>query len=98
MAHNHCDNGKRHGVLSHLKWYILLWLCFTFCCELLFLPTIIEYNYYGFVGDPRFSYPGFGGDAYVGAIMGAIMAPIAMCLVTIAVWLFLLFLNLLFRK
>jgi hypothetical protein len=74
---------------------LLVWLVLTFLCEALVLAPIVAYDPRT---DPRTSAFRVDGDAYVGAIMGAVWAPFLMGLIAIALWAVALFLRLLVRR
>jgi hypothetical protein len=83
--------------IALLPWYIIVWAVLTLVAEGFFLPTIIRYNYQGFIGPPG-SHQGFGGDTFIGAVIGAIWTPILLAIITPIIWLAGTILSYIFRK
>jgi hypothetical protein len=65
------------------SWYGRIWLILTFLSEAFMLVGIVAYDPNG---DPRSAAIRVDGDGYVGAIMGAIWAPVLMAIVVMVLW------------
>ena len=74
-----------------LPWYVKFWLCLTLVAEAFFIPAMVAYRVRLLWDGPQHV---TGGDAFVGAVGGALFAPFAMIFVTLFVWLFVLYFRL----